>query len=81
MPPQSIANLAAMPGFVEMGGVSVKADGSVDPLTQLFRSSFVGVETGPMISQVIACGGRMVVVVCRRHTLPRRCLEEHNFAA
>lgn len=47
------ANLAAMPGFVEMGGVSVGEDGSVDPQTQLFRASFVGVETGPMISQVI----------------------------
>ena len=42
-----------MPGFVEMGGVSVGEDGSVDPQTQLFRASFVGVETGPMISQVI----------------------------
>ena len=57
-----------MPGFVEMGGVSVQADGSVDPLTQLFRSSFVGVETGPMISQVTACGDRMVVVVYRCRT-------------
>ncbi|CAN0466115.1 unnamed protein product, partial [Scytosiphon promiscuus] len=41
------ANLAGMPGFLEMGGVSVGADGSVDPFAQLFRSSFVGVETGP----------------------------------
>ncbi|CAN0531731.1 unnamed protein product, partial [Scytosiphon promiscuus] len=42
-----------MPGFLEMGGVSVGADGSVDPFAQLFRSSFVGVETGPMVSQLL----------------------------
>ena len=62
------ANLAAMPGFVEMSGVSVGADGSVNPLTQLFRSPFVGVETGPMVSQVIVCGDEIVVVVYSHHT-------------
>ena len=41
-----------MPGFAEMGGVAVGADGKADPQTQLFRSNAIGVETGPMISQV-----------------------------
>ena len=48
----SSANLATMPGFKEMSGVSVGPDGAADPFSQLFRCSFIGVETGPMISQV-----------------------------
>lgn len=44
-----------MPGFAEMNGVSVGPDGDADPSSQLFRCSFVGVETGPMISQVMIC--------------------------
>lgn len=45
-------NLAEMPGFADGTGVAVRDDGSVDPPSQLFRASFVGVETGPMVSQV-----------------------------
>lgn len=63
------ANLAAMPGYVEMNGVAIGADGYLDPHTQLFRSSFVGVETGPMISQVI--GGQEHFF--RLLLPPRRC--------
>ena len=47
-----LVNLAGMEGFPEMFGVALNDDGSVDPLSQLFRSNFIGVETGPMISQV-----------------------------
>lgn len=52
------ANLADMPGFALMNGVAIGPDGAPDPLTQLFRSSAVGVEVGPFISQVGAeeCG-------------------------
>lgn len=48
------ANLGSMPGFGGGTGVAVggDGDGSVDPSTQIFRASFVGVDTGPMISQV-----------------------------
>lgn len=46
-------NLAEMPGFADGTGVAVRDDGSVDPSSQLFRASFVGVETGPMVSQVL----------------------------
>lgn len=35
-----------------MNGVAVDANGRADPQTQLFRSTAVGVTTGPMISQV-----------------------------
>ena len=45
-------NLANMPGFAKMKGVAVGADGKADPQSQLFRSNAIGVETGPMISQV-----------------------------
>lgn len=45
-------NLATMPGFAKMNGVAVGSDGRADPQSQLFRASAVGVETGPMISQV-----------------------------
>ena len=41
-----------MSGFAYMNGVAVDADGRPDPQQQLFRSTAVGVETGPMISQV-----------------------------
>lgn len=41
-----------MAGFGLSTGVAVGYDGSVDPHSQLFRSSFVGIETGPMVSQV-----------------------------
>lgn len=41
-----------MPGFAGLNGVAVASDGRPDPQSQLFRSSAVGVETGPMISQV-----------------------------
>eukprot|EP00752_Nemacystus_decipiens_P010080 g8982.t1 len=46
-------NLAEMPGFADGTGVAVRDDGSVDPSSQLFRASFVGVETGPMVSQLL----------------------------
>eukprot|EP00903_Cladosiphon_okamuranus_P011260 g10618.t1 len=46
-------NLAWMPGFADGTGVAVREDGSVDPSSQLFRASFVGVETGPMVSQLL----------------------------
>ena len=49
---ESTDNLAAMPGFAHMNGVAVDANGRADPQTQLFRSSALGVEKGPMISQV-----------------------------
>ncbi|CAN0555962.1 unnamed protein product, partial [Laminaria digitata] len=45
-------NLAAMPGFANMNGVAVGSDGRADPHSQLFRSSALGVETGPFVSQV-----------------------------
>ena len=45
-------NLATMPGFADMNGVAVGPDGRADPQSQLFRSSALGVETGPFISQV-----------------------------
>ena len=48
----SADNLAKMPGFAKMRGVAVDRRGRADPKSQLFRSSAVGVETGPMISQV-----------------------------
>lgn len=41
-----------MGGFAGGFGVAIGTDGSVDPDSQLFRANFVGVETGPMISQV-----------------------------
>lgn len=41
-----------MPGFPGGFGVAIASDGSVDPASQLFRANFVGVETGPMVSQV-----------------------------
>ncbi|CAM9112449.1 unnamed protein product, partial [Laminaria digitata] len=46
-------NLATMPGFAKMIGVAVGSDGRADPQSQLFRASAVGVETGPMISQLL----------------------------
>ncbi|CAM9167488.1 unnamed protein product, partial [Laminaria digitata] len=46
-------NLATMPGFAKMKGVAVGSDGRADPQSQLFRYSAVGVETGPMISQLL----------------------------
>lgn len=49
---QRTDNLAAMPGFAGMNGVAVGTDGRADPQSQLFRSAAIGVETGPMISQV-----------------------------
>ncbi|CAN0389254.1 unnamed protein product, partial [Scytosiphon promiscuus] len=45
-------NLATMPGFAKMNWVAVGRDGRADPQSQLFRSTAIGVETGPMISQV-----------------------------
>lgn len=48
----STDNLAAMPGFAKMKGVAAGLDGRADPQSQLFRSSAIGVETGPFISQV-----------------------------
>lgn len=53
-----------MSGFADGTGVAVRDDGSVDPSSQLFRASFIGVETGPMVSQVLTCkgGGREGVV-------------------
>ena len=44
--------MADMPGFASMRGVAIGEDGAVDPQQQLFRSSAIGVETGPFISQV-----------------------------
>ena len=41
-----------MPGFANMKGVAVGSDGRADPESQLFRSSALGVETGPFVSQV-----------------------------
>lgn len=41
-----------MPGFADMNMVAVGPDGRADPQTQLFRSSALGVETGPFVSQV-----------------------------
>ena len=41
-----------MPGFADMNGVAVGPDGRADPQSQLFRSSALGVENGPFISQV-----------------------------
>lgn len=42
-----------MPGFAGAKfDVAMNPDGSIDPLAQLFRPSFVGVDKGPMISQV-----------------------------
>lgn len=35
-----------------MFGVAMQEDGCVDPSSQLFRANFIGVETGPMVSQV-----------------------------
>ena len=46
------ANLAGMEGFPNLDAVSIGPDGTVDPFSQLFRATFVGVETGPFISQV-----------------------------
>ncbi|CAM9505578.1 unnamed protein product, partial [Laminaria digitata] len=46
-------NLSTMPGFAKMTGVAVGMDGKADPQSQLFRSTAVGVETGPMISQLL----------------------------
>ncbi|CAM9376610.1 unnamed protein product [Laminaria digitata] len=46
-------NLATMPGFANMDGVAVGPDGRADPQSQLFRSSALGVETGPFISQLL----------------------------
>ena len=46
------ANLAGMGGFPNLDAVSIEPDGTVDPFSQLFRATFVGVEMGPFISQV-----------------------------
>ncbi|CAM9166878.1 unnamed protein product, partial [Laminaria digitata] len=46
-------NLATMPGFANMNGVAVGSDGRADPQSQLFRSSALGVETGPFVSQLL----------------------------
>ena len=40
-----------------MRGVAIGEDGAVDPQQQLFRSSAIGVETGPFISQVRGSAG------------------------
>ena len=40
-----------------MRGVAIGEDGTVDPQQQLFRSSAIGVETGPFISQVRGSAG------------------------
>ncbi|CAN0395332.1 unnamed protein product, partial [Scytosiphon promiscuus] len=42
-----------MPGFADMNMVAVGSDGRADPQTQLFRSSALGVETGPFVSQLL----------------------------
>lgn len=59
-------NLATMPGFANMNGVAVGSDGRADPQSQLFRSTAVGVETGPMISQVgrseVYCSSSFIVL-------------------
>ncbi|CAN0475827.1 unnamed protein product [Ascophyllum nodosum] len=47
------ANLAGMGGFPNLDAVSIGSDGTVDPFSQLFRATFVGVETGPFISQLL----------------------------
>ncbi|CAM9992880.1 unnamed protein product, partial [Ascophyllum nodosum] len=47
------ANLAGMEGFPNLVGVSIGSDGTVDPFSQLFRANFVGVETGPFVSQLL----------------------------
>lgn len=45
-----------MPGFQGTGyDVSLGQNGTMDPLQQLFRASFVGVDKGPMVSQVCSC--------------------------
>ncbi|CAM9093034.1 unnamed protein product [Laminaria digitata] len=46
-------NLATMPGFAEMDGIAVGRDGRADPQSQLFRTSALGVEKGPFISQLL----------------------------
>ncbi|CAN0441852.1 unnamed protein product [Ascophyllum nodosum] len=47
------ANLAGMEGFPNLDAISIGSDGTVDPFSQLFRATFVGVETGPFISQLL----------------------------
>ncbi|CAN0412585.1 unnamed protein product [Ascophyllum nodosum] len=47
------ANLAGMEGFPNLDAVSIGSGGTVDPFSQLFRATFVGVETGPFISQLL----------------------------
>ena len=57
-----------MDGFSEVFGVAMNDDGSIDPLSQLFRANFVGVETGPMMSQVKRASARIVLCLLALHT-------------
>ena len=58
-----------MPGFAEMNMVAVGPDGRADPQTQLFRSSALGVETGPFVSQVRCVIGCYVCYTSGRRQL------------
>lgn len=68
-----------MPGFADGTGVAVRDDGSIDASSQLFRASFVGVETGPMVSQVRAerggRGGGGLRCPAMSRTRKRKCFE------
>ena len=66
MHPVPLENLAGMEGFSEVFGVAMNDDGSIDPLSQLFRANFVGVETGPMMSQVKRASARIVLCLFAR---------------
>ncbi|CAN0382991.1 unnamed protein product [Ascophyllum nodosum] len=46
-------NLAGMEGFPNLDAVSIGSDGTVDPFSQLFRATFVGVGTGPFTSELL----------------------------
>ena len=48
--------------------MAMNDDGSIDPLSQLFRANFAGVETGPMISQVRRASARIVLCLFALHT-------------
>ena len=65
-----------------MFGVAMQDDGYVDPLSQLFRANFIGVETGPMVSQVQRVTAEIARCLLALHTSMMHCefviIESHS---
>ena len=70
-----------MPGFANMNGVAVGSNGKADPQSQLFRSSAIGVETGPFISQVQCSSLFMMGLFLRTSSPPLNSLFQYYIAS